>query len=62
MERSMRKIALAAGILGLTGLTCGTVEEVAPTARAAVPEVAPTAAPLGSTADPAETTVCRSWP
>jgi S1-C subfamily serine protease len=53
----MRKVGLVAVILGLAGLACGTVEEGTPTVRATVPEVAPTAAPLGSTTDLANATV-----
>jgi serine protease Do len=53
----MRRVGLVAVILGLAGLACGTVEEGTPTVRATVPEVAPTAAPLGSTADLAKATV-----
>jgi serine protease Do len=53
----MRKVGLVAVILGLAGLACGTVEEGTPTVGATVPEVAPTAAPLGSTADLAKATV-----
>jgi serine protease Do len=53
----MRKIVWMVAILGLGGLACGTIEEVTPTPRATAPGVAPTAAPMGSTADLAKATV-----
>jgi len=57
MEGSMRKIGMVVVVLSLAGLGCGASEEATRTPRAAAPNVAPTAAPLGATVDLAKATV-----
>jgi serine protease Do len=57
MERCTSKIALAAIVLSLAGLACSLGGQATPTLDVPVPVIAPTAAPMGSTADLAKATV-----